>query len=113
MECLPSLVEIVARGMGGPPLQVASPRGQASRPRGQKRNFYFRDSAPDTISISSFVMTAWRVRLYVSDRLAIMSEALLVAFSMALMRAPCSLATLSSRERYSLMETAWGTSRSN
>jgi hypothetical protein len=63
MECLPSLVEFVAWGKGGPPLQVGSPRGQASRPYGQKRNFYFNASAPETISINSLVMTAWRVRL--------------------------------------------------
>jgi len=56
-------------------------------------------SAPPMISISSLVMAAWRARLKSSVSLSIMSLALFVAASMAVMRAPCSDATDSSNAR--------------
>jgi len=50
-------------------------------------------AAPETISIISLVMAAWRTRFMYSVSESIMSEALLVAESMAVMRAACSAAT--------------------
>ena len=55
-----------------------------------------RASAPPTISISSVVIVAWRARFISSVSRSIMSAALLVALSIAVMRAPCSLASASS-----------------
>ena len=48
--------------------------------------------APETISMSSLVMAAWRVRLYTSVRCLIMSWAFFVAASIAVIRAACSAA---------------------
>ena len=45
-------------------------------------------SAPEMISMSSLVIMAWRVRLYFSVSLSIISPALRVALSMALICAP-------------------------
>src|SRR5262249_15890137 len=56
-------------------------------------------SAPEMISISSLVIIAWRVRLYMSVCLRIISPALRVALSIALMRAPCSDAAFSNNAR--------------
>jgi hypothetical protein len=56
-------------------------------------------SAPETISISSFVIAACRVRLYCSVKRLIMSSELRVALSIAVMRAACSPAWLSSSAR--------------
>src|SRR5215208_2368648 len=56
-------------------------------------------SAPEMISISSLVIMAWRVRLYLSVCSRIISPALRVALSMAVMRAPCSDAAFSSKAR--------------
>ena len=50
-------------------------------------------AAPDTISIISLVIAAWRTRFMCSVSASIMSEALLVAESIAVMRAACSAAT--------------------
>src|ERR1700721_1879091 len=50
-------------------------------------------AAPLTISIISFVIFAWRARFIISVRESIMSDALLVAESMAVIRAACSAAT--------------------
>ena len=58
-----------------------------------------RASAPPTISISSLVIAAWRARLYCERQLTIISLAFLVAFSIAVMRAPNSEAIDSSRAR--------------
>ena len=52
----------------------------------------FSASAPPMISISSLVMAAWRARLYCSVSVEIISLAFLVAESIAVMRAPNSLA---------------------
>ena len=54
-------------------------------------------SAVETTSSSSLVMAACRARFIWSVRWLIRSEALLVADSMAVMRAPCSPATASSK----------------
>jgi hypothetical protein len=64
MECLPFLVEYQAPDERAGPLykQVSpgvKPRGRMAR----SISSYFSASAPDTISISSLVITAWRVRL--------------------------------------------------
>jgi NAD(P)-dependent dehydrogenase (short-subunit alcohol dehydrogenase family) len=56
-------------------------------------------SAPPMISISSVVIAAWRARLYLSDSLAIMSFALRVAESIAVICAPKKPACVSSRAR--------------
>jgi hypothetical protein len=50
----------------------------------------FNASAPPMISMSSVVIAAWRARLYCKVSLLIISEAFLVAESMAVMRAPSS-----------------------
>ena len=50
-------------------------------------------AAPLTISIISFVILAWRARFMMSVRDSIMSLALLVAASIAVIRAACSAAT--------------------
>ncbi len=55
----------------------------------------YRAAAPLTISIISFVIAACRTRFIVSESASIMSPALLVAESIAVMRAACSAATLS------------------
>src|SRR5690606_32210015 len=52
---------------------------------------------PLMMSSSSEVIAAWRARLYCRVRLPIIWLAFLVAESMAVMRAPCSPARLSSR----------------
>ena len=52
-------------------------------------------SAPETISISSLVMAAWRARLFCSVSRLIRSVALRVALSMAVIRAACSPASVS------------------
>jgi hypothetical protein len=56
-------------------------------------------SAPEMISISSLVIIAWRVRFIASVCLRIISPALRVALSIALMRAPCSDAAFSRSAR--------------
>ncbi|GAF25605.1 transcriptional regulators [Moorella thermoacetica Y72] len=60
---------------------------------------YFKASAPATISRISLVMAAWRARLKDRVNLSIISAAFLVALSMAVIRAPCSLALASRRAR--------------
>jgi len=50
-------------------------------------------AAPLTISMISLVMAAWRTRFICSVSASIMSDALLVAESIAVMRAACSAAT--------------------
>src|SRR6266478_5694252 len=60
---------------------------------------HFSASAPETISISSLVIDAWRARLYWSESRPIISLALLVAESIAVIRAPCSDASDSSSAR--------------
>jgi hypothetical protein len=50
-------------------------------------------AAPLTISMISLVMAAWRTRFMCSVSASIISEALLVAASIAVMRAACSAAT--------------------
>src|SRR6185437_9538974 len=62
------------------------------------KNLY-RAAAPLTISIISLVIDACRTRFIVSVSESIMSEALLVAESIAVMRAACSAATDSSSAR--------------
>lgn len=62
-------------------------------------NYSLSASAPPMISISSFVIAAWRARLYCSVRRPIISFALRVAASIAVMRAPSSLAWLSRSAR--------------
>ena len=57
---------------------------------------YDKAAAPLTISIISLVMAAWRTRLRVSVSESITSLALLVAESIAVIRAACSAATDSS-----------------
>ena len=52
-------------------------------------------AAPPMISVISWVMEPWRERLYSSSRSWIISLALLVAESMAVMRALCSAQKLS------------------
>src|SRR5207249_1368901 len=61
---------------------------------------YFSASAPLTISINSLVMAAWRARLYSRESRPMISVAFLVAESIAVMRAPCSLASDSSSARH-------------
>jgi len=56
----------------------------------------FSASAPPTISISSVVTLACRARFIASVSLSIMSDAFLDALSIAVIRAPCSLAVASS-----------------
>src|SRR3546814_1249488 len=70
-------------------LGAGRPRGTACQPR-------YIASLAEIISIRSPVIAAWRVRLYTSVRRLIMSPALRVALSIAVMRAPCSLAAFSS-----------------
>ena len=60
----------------------------------------FSASAPPTISINSLVMAAWRARFISSVSRSIMSRALLVALSIAVIRAPCSLAIDSRKLRW-------------
>ena len=60
---------------------------------------HYKASAPEMISINSLVICAWRWRLYLIDSLLIMSPALRVALSMALIRAPCSEAAFSRSPR--------------
>src|SRR4029079_13942761 len=67
-------------------------------------------SAPEMISISSLVIIAWRVRLYLMVCLRIMSPALRVALSIALMRAPCSEAAFSKSARNTWTEMLRGSS---
>jgi len=67
-------------------------------PIAQVRAPVYTDSAPATISVSSVVITAWRCRLYLIVSLLIMSVALLVAESIAVMREACSLVMFSSRQ---------------
>src|SRR4029077_15285871 len=62
-------------------------------------NAYCAAAAPLTISIISLVIFAWRARFMASVSESIMSEALLVAESMAVMRAACSAASDSSMAR--------------
>jgi len=52
--------------------------------------YSFKALAPPMISISSVVIAAWRARLYCSVSRSIISDAFLVAESMAVMRAPSS-----------------------
>lgn len=65
------------------------------------------------ISISSLVIAAWRARLYWSVSLPIMSLAFLVAESIAVMRAPNSLAWDSKRARRMAISRYIGTSWSS
>src|SRR5206468_11567298 len=85
-------------------------RGQGSAARASRRCSRHDDrekerrgvhsaSAPEMISTSSVVIAAWRCRLYWIDRRLIMSPALRVALSMAVMRLPCSDAAFSSIAR--------------
>src|SRR5256885_6544871 len=60
----------------------------------------FRASAPPTISASSWVICAWRARLKVRRSTSRMSPALSVAFFIAVRRAPCSPAAVSTSARY-------------
>src|SRR6202041_477599 len=55
-----------------------------------RSRFRYRAAAPLTISIISLVIAACRTRFMVSESASIISEALLVAASMAVMRAACS-----------------------
>jgi len=57
------------------------------------------DAAPLTTSMISRVIAAWRTLFMCSVRASITSEALLVADSMAVMRAACSAAELSASMR--------------
>src|SRR5690606_12572072 len=74
---------------------------------------HFSASAPETISINSLVMYAWRARLYCSVYLAMSSPEFLVAFSMATIRAACSEATDSSRARQTCISRCRGKSSSS
>ena len=65
-------------------------------------------AAPLTISIISFVIFAWRARFIISVSESIISLALLVAASMAVMRAACSAATDSSSARKIWMPMYFG-----
>ena len=65
-------------------------------------------AAPLTISIISLVIAAWRARFMVSVSESITSLALLVAESIAVMRAACSAATDSSIAWKSCMTTYRG-----
>ena len=60
---------------------------------------YFKASAVPTISINSRVIEAWRARFICNVNEPIIFAALLVAESMAVMRAPCSLAVASNSAR--------------
>src|SRR6185437_2617965 len=63
------------------------------------RALYSSAAAPPTISAISCVICAWRARLYVRRRTLIMSLALSVAFFIAVRRALCSPATVSTSAR--------------
>lgn len=65
----------------------------------QVTSYDFADAAPLTISISSFVMLAWRILFMSSVSESIRSEAFRVAESMAVIRAACSAAADSKRMR--------------
>src|SRR5262245_41756585 len=67
-------------------------------------------SAPEMISISSFVIIAWRVRLYCNVSRSITSPAFRVAESIAVMRAPCSEAAFSRSARKICTDTLRGSS---
>ena len=73
--------------------------GVRTPPRGAVRDQPAAAAAPETISISSFVIRACRARLYVRVRESISSPAFLEAPSMAVIRAPFSAAFDSSRMR--------------
>ena len=62
-------------------------------------------SAPAMISISSVVIAAWRLRLYSMLRFLIRSPALRVALSIAVIEAPCSDASRSSKAPNSCVRT--------
>ena len=62
-------------------------------------HLYSAAAAPLTTSMISLVMLAWRTRFMYSVSLSIMSPALEVAASMAVMRAACSAAADSSSAR--------------
>src|SRR5690606_3284249 len=68
-------------------------------------------AAPPTISEISCVIAAWRWRLYVRFSASRMSPALSVAFFMAVRRAPCSAAAVSTSPRYTALRTYSGSSR--
>src|ERR1019366_7257189 len=70
-------------------------------------------AAPLTISMISLVMAAWRTRFICSVSASIISEALLVAESIAVMRAACSAATDSVMAWYSMDEMYCGISPAN
>src|SRR5215472_13693122 len=70
-------------------------------------------AAPLTISMISFVILACRARFMASVSESIMSVALLVADSMAVMRAACSAATDSSKAWKIPMPTYFGSSERN
>ena len=65
----------------------------------QVTSYDFADAAPLTISISSFVIPAWRILFMSSVSESIRSEAFRVAESMAVIRAACSAAADSKRMR--------------
>src|SRR5690606_10701156 len=62
-------------------------------------------AAPPTISAISCVIWACRCRLYVRRRTSRISPALSVAFFMAVRRAPCSAALVSTSPRYTWFRT--------
>src|SRR5262249_33521083 len=70
-----------------------------------------RASAPPMMSSGSLVIFSWRALLYWIVRTLMMSLAFFVAASMAVMRAPCSLAADSISARQTCMRT-WRGSRS-
>ena len=78
------------------PRQCCSPRRHPSHDHPESSSA----SAPLAMSRSSIVMALCRARLYSSVRSSITSSALLVALSMATMRAPCSAAFDSRRARH-------------
>lgn len=61
-----------------------------------KRTVCYAAAAPDTTSIISFVIAAWRIRFMFRVRVSISSAAFFDAESIAVIREPCSDATDSS-----------------
>src|SRR5437588_7583039 len=78
-----------------------------------KSGFPYIAAAPLTISMISFVIFAWRARFMIRVNESIMSVALLVAESIAVIRAACSAATDSNSARKIWMLTYFGSSARN
>src|SRR5882672_9784025 len=71
----------------------------------------YRAEAPETISMISLVMAAWRMRFMFRVSEEIKSPAFFEAASIAVIRAPCSEATDSSRARKICVSTKRGSKR--